>query len=130
MELEAETPQTDVQVDSTATVSKPTVDAPLADAPEPEPTLGFQDSSEPAAARPELPKHSGVPTAASMTEHGLRLLEGGHFQLAIDQFTKAIALNSKFKEAWVHRADAYAHMGRADEAAEDRRRSQSIVTSS
>ena len=134
-ELEVETPQPDIQADSTATVRKPTVDAPLADAPladapEPEPTLGFQESSEPAPAKPELPKHRGVPTAASMTEHGLRLLEGGHFQLAIDQFTKAIALNSKFKEAWDQRAEAYAQMGRADEAAEDRRRSQAIATSS
>lgn len=67
-----------------------------------------------------------VPTAANLTERGLVLFNQGRFQEAIDQFTKAIALDPKYKSAWAHRAEAYAKLGRRKEAAEDMHRLEAI----
>jgi Tfp pilus assembly protein PilF len=61
-----------------------------------------------------------------MTERGLALFNQGRFQEAVDQFTKAIALDSQYKAAWAHRAEAYTKLGRGKEAAEDRRRLEAI----
>ena len=72
------------------------------------------------------PISRGVPTAGSMTERGLALFEQGRVQESIDQFTKAIALDPNYRQAWEGRADAYARLGRKDAAAEDLRRLKAI----
>jgi tetratricopeptide (TPR) repeat protein len=68
------------------------------------------------------PVPRGLPTAASMTERGVRLFNQGRTQESIDQFTKAIALDPNYVDAWARRAEAYARLGRGAEAAEDQRR--------
>jgi Tfp pilus assembly protein PilF len=65
-----------------------------------------------------------------MTARGLSRLENGRIQEAIDQFTKAIALDPNYREAWEQRAEAYSKQGRGEEAAEDRRRIQGLNASS
>ena len=67
-----------------------------------------------------------APTASAMTERGVRLFNQGRTQEAIDQFTKAIALDANYAEAWAKRAEAYALLGRGDQAAEDQRRLDSL----
>ena len=70
---------------------------------------------EPPPARP-------LPTPANLTERGLTLFNQGRFQEAIDQFTKAIALDPKYREAWEHRAEAYGRLGRDERQKADQRR--------
>ena len=82
------------------------------------------------APEPEVPIYRGIPTAPRMTERGIQLFNLGRTQEAIDQFTKAIALDADYKEAWERRAEAYATLGRDGEAAEDRRRLNAINPSS
>ena len=53
-----------------------------------------------------------LPTAAGMTERGVALFNQGRIQEAIDQFTKAIALDPNYVDAWAGRAEAYAQLGR------------------
>lgn len=65
-------------------------------------------------------------TPAGFTERGLALMDEEMFQEAIDQFTKAIALDPGFLPAWTRRAEAYAHMGREGKDEEDRRHLASI----
>lgn len=77
-----------------------------------------------------IPVPVDVPTAAAMTERGVRLFNQGRTQEAIDQFTKAIALDANFVEAWAKRAEAYALLGRGDQAAEDQSRLDSLNASS
>ena len=79
---------------------------------------------------PEVPAYRGPPTAPGMTERGIGLFNLGRTQEAIDQFTKAIALDANYKEAWERRAEAYATLGRDGEAEEDRRRLNAINPSS
>ncbi|HLF04969.1 MAG TPA: tetratricopeptide repeat protein [Dehalococcoidia bacterium] len=67
-----------------------------------------------------------LPTAAGMTEQGLALFGQGKIQEAIDQFTKAIALDPSYLTAWQRRAEAYQRLGRPKEAAEDMRRLQAL----
>ena len=69
----------------------------------------------PAAPRP-------LPTPANLTERGVSLFNQGRFQEAIDQFTKAIALDPDYKEAWERRAEAYGRMGRPERQKADQRR--------
>ena len=54
------------------------------------------------------------------------LLGEGRIQEAIDQFTKAIALDPKHREAFEGRAEAYTQQGRGERAAEDYRRIQAL----
>jgi Tfp pilus assembly protein PilF len=61
-----------------------------------------------------------------MTERGVRLFNQGRIQESIDQFTKAIALDANYIQAWAKRAEAYAMLGRGDQAAEDRRRLEAL----
>jgi Flp pilus assembly protein TadD len=49
------------------------------------------------------------------------------YQESIDQFTKAIALDPNYAEAWEKRAEAYAQMGRSQQAEEDRRHLQALA---
>ncbi|MCH8802393.1 MAG: tetratricopeptide repeat protein [Chloroflexi bacterium] len=71
-----------------------------------------------------------APTATVMTSRGIERFDEGKYQEAIDQFTKAIALDANYKEAWERRAEAYATLGRDGEAEEDRRRLNAINPSS
>ena len=84
------------------------------------------ESAEEAPAEPEVRRHRGVPTAAGMTEWGVDLFNLGRVQESIDQFTKAIALDPNFKMAWERRAEAYAKLGRGEQAAEDRQRLRAL----
>ena len=77
---------------------------------------------------PKKPVTLVLPTAAGMTERGVSLFNQGRIQESIDQFTKAIALDPNYVEAWARRAEAYAQLGRGNEAAEDRRRLDALDT--
>jgi tetratricopeptide (TPR) repeat protein len=78
----------------------------------------------------KAPVPYGVPTATSMTERGVRLFNQGRTQESIDQFTKAIELDPSYTQAWARRAEAYARLGRGEEAAEDRRQLDALDASS
>ena len=65
-------------------------------------------------------------TAAAMTERGLSLFNQGRVREAIDQFTKAIALDPRYREAWSNRAKAYTDLGLSDKAAADRQQLEAI----
>ena len=71
-----------------------------------------------------------APTAADMTARGIGRFDDGKYQEAIDQFTKAIALDPNYAEAWQRRAEAYAQLGRSKQAEEDRRHLQGLDPSS
>ena len=71
-----------------------------------------------------------APTAAVMTSRGIERYDEGKYQEAIDQFTKAIALDPNYADAWQRRAEAYAQLGRSEQAAEDRRHLQGLDPSS
>ena len=81
-------------------------------------------AEELAPARPVAPLV--IPTAVSLTNRGIERLNEGRVQESIDQFTKALAMDPKYAEAWERRAEAYAQMGRNYEADEDRRRLATI----
>ncbi len=93
--------------------------------------------AEPAEAEPETEHvpwgtfEPGIaPTAAVMTSRGIERFDEGKYQEAIDQFTKAIALDPNYADAWQRRAEAYAQLGRSEQAAEDRRHLQGLDPSS
>ena len=92
---------------------EPTTEAPV-EAPAPESKL------------PRKPVPVDAPTAAGMTERGVRLYNQGRVQESIDQFTKAIALDPTYGQAWARRAEAYAAQGRGDQAEEDRRKLETL----
>ena len=79
---------------------------------------------------PPKPVPVGSPTASGMTERGVRLYNQGRIQESIDQFTKAIALDPTYGQAFARRAEAYARLGRGEEAAEDRRRMDALNATS
>ena len=92
---------------------------------QPQPAAEAEPEPEPAPppfTPPRKPATLVPPTAAGMTERGVTMFNQGRFQEAIDQFTKAIALDPTYVEAWARRAEAYAQLGRGTEADEDRRR--------
>lgn len=98
------------------------VEEPLAEAaPEADPKPSTEVRPPPFTP-PKKPVTLVLPTAARMTERGVSLFNQGRIQESIDQFTKAIALDPNYVEAWARRAEAYAQLGRGSEAAEDRRR--------
>ena len=88
--------------------------------PEPVPALAPEEEVEPARV------FRGPPTAAGLTERGMALFNQRRVQEAIDQFTKALALDPNYVFAWQARADAYMQLGREDAAAEDRRQLEAI----
>ena len=90
---------------------------PVEPAPQPEP-----------AAPPVTPprERRPLPTPANLTERGISLFNQGRFQEAIDQFTKAIALDPNYREAWERRAEAYGRMGRSERQQADQRRLEAI----
>ena len=71
-----------------------------------------------------------APTASVMTSRGMERFEAGKYQEAIDQFTKAIALDPNYAEAWERRAETYAQLGRSEQAEKDRRHLQGLDPSS
>lgn len=84
------------------------------------------EPAETAPAAPPTPAVRRSPTAANLTERGMALFGQGRVQEAIDQFTKAIALDPKYKLAWEQRAEAYGRLGRAEQQAADRRQLETI----
>jgi len=116
---------------------------PAADAiaPAPEPVMASQqvDEAEPSPAQATSPDPEPAPafsmapltitrplTAAGMTELGLSLFNQGRVREAVDQFTKAIALDPRYREAWANRARAYTELGLSDKAAADRQQLEAI----
>ena len=73
-----------------------------------------------------IPQPGPAPTAETMTARGAALLSEGKLQEAIDQFTKAIALDPKHREAFERRAEAYTRQGRGERAEEDYRHIQAL----
>lgn len=101
--------------------SEVAADAPV-EAPTPASAAAEPEPAPPPFTPPKKPVNLVPPTAAGMTERGATLFNQGRIQESIDQFTKAIALDPTYVEAWAKRAEAYAQQGRGNEAAEDRRR--------
>ena len=109
--------------------TEPEVAAPVAASQEVQSSDLPGEANEPEVeTEPEPPVFRGLPTPANMTERGIRLFNLGRIQESIDQYTKAIALDPNYKEAWEYRAEAYARLGRGEQAAEDRRRLQALNT--
>ena len=75
-----------------------------------------------------VPVPGPAPTAVGMTARGADLLHEGKLQEAIDQFTKAIALDPTFPDAFRQRAEAFSRQGRQDRADEDNRQAQSLTS--
>ena len=109
--------------------------------PAPEPIMASQqsDEAEPSTAQATSPEPEPAPafsmapltvtrplTAAGMTELGLSLFNQGRVREAVDQFTKAIALDPRYREAWANRAKAYSELGLSEKAAADRQQLEAI----
>ena len=127
VDVHSQSAQTESPVDSEAQSAREV--APAKEAPSAEPQTPESQADEAAAPYQPAglkPMTGGMPTAARMTERGLGLFNQGQPQEAIDQFTKAIALQADYGPAWEGRAEAYAKLGRNEEAAEDRRRLEAI----
>ena len=84
------------------------------------------EPAETAPAAPPTPAVRRIPTAANLTERGIALFGQGRVQEAVDQFTKAIALDPQYRLAWEQRAEAYGRLGRAEQQAADRRQLETI----
>ena len=90
-------------------------------------TVTTRDEGEAAAAFTSVPMKITRPlTASGMTEAGLSLSNQGRFREAVDQFTKAIALDPRYREAWANRAKAYSELGLLDKADADQRQLEAI----
>ena len=84
-------------------------------------------SPEPAPAFTAMPNKITRPlTASAMTEAGLTLFNQGRVREAVDQFTKAIALDPRYRDAWANRAKAYSELGLSDKAAADQAQLEAI----
>ena len=95
----------------------PTVaDAERVEAP---PEVETQPSEEPPERPWGIPQPGPAPTAEGMTARGAMFLSEGRLQEAIDQFTKAIALDPRHREAFEGRAEAYSKQGRGERAEQD-----------
>ena len=96
--------------------------------PEPEPVLAQEATSPPVqeeAPTPVAPpprEPRPIPTPANLTARGIELFNEGRYQESIDQFTKAIALDPNYREAWERRAEAYGRLGRPERQQADQRR--------
>ena len=133
MERPAETPS-EAAPPATATPAEPAsapepaaAQRPADAAAEPTPQPSAPDAEPEPEPRPwGIPQPGPAPTAEQMTARGAMLLGEGRIQEAIDQFTKAIALDPKHREAFEGRAEAYTQQGRGERAAEDYRRIQAL----
>ncbi|MDE2940089.1 MAG: tetratricopeptide repeat protein [Chloroflexota bacterium] len=96
--------------------------------PEPEPVLAQEAAPNPvqeeAPTQPAPPprERRPIPTPANLTARGIELFNEGRYQESIDQFTKAIALDSNYREAWERRAEAYGRLGRPERQQADQSR--------
>ncbi len=131
-------PQESLSFDEGTVAADPEA-APLSEQPAVEPASVQEDNwpeptPEPVEEPPErpwgFPQPGPTPTAEGMTARGAALLSEGKLQEAIDQFTKAIALDPKHKEAFERRAEAYTRQGRGERAEDDYRTIQALNTSS
>ena len=141
---QAHEPQESLSVDEGAVdadfVDADPVAAPQSEQPVAEPAFAQEDNgpeptpeepSEEEPARPwGFPQPGPAPTAEGMTARGAVLLSEGKLQEAIDQFTKAIALDPRHKEAFERRAEAYTRQGRGERAEEDYRAVQALSAGS
>ena len=110
-----------VTVDPVLAAEQQTTEAAMAAAqtPSPEP--------DPAPAFTAVPNKITRPlTASAMTEAGLTLFNQGRVREAVDQFTKAIALDPRYRDAWANRAKAYSELGLSDKAAADQAQLEAI----
>ena len=134
---------TEAPADASATGEyQPSPSADAAAAPAPEPAMASQQTGEAESAsaahisQPDVeaaPAFTAAPlkitrplTAAGMTELGLSLFNQGRVREAVDQFTKAIALDPRYRDAWANRAKAYTELGLSEKAAEDRQQLEAI----
>ena len=107
--------------------TQPTAEPVIASQQADEATGSTQAEPEPAPAFSMAPLTITRPlTAAGMTELGLSLFNQGRVREAVDQFTKAIALDPRYREAWANRARAYTELGLSDKAAADRQQLEAI----
>lgn len=90
-------------------------------------SVAARDEGQPAEAFTSAPMKITRPlTASGMTEAGLSLFNQGRFREAVDQFTKAIALDPRYREAWANRAKAYSKLGLSDKADADQQQLEAI----
>ncbi len=129
-EEDTPTPSEDDQQAHTAPV-EPTVEGTTVFASEESQTEADSQPEPEEAQRPwGIPVPGPAPTAEGMTARGELLLSEGKLQEAIDQFTKAIALDPRHREAFEKRAEAYSRQGRQERADEDYRQVQALNTGS
>ena len=141
MERPAESSKPDDSVEAEDAAPEPAPNVPLEDmtaadaseAASPGDAAAADEESQAKETEPEpaprpwgIPQPGAAPTAAVMTARGEALLNEGRLQEAIDQFTKAIALDPKHREAFERRAEAYSKQGRDERAAEDYRQIQAL----
>ena len=67
----------------------------------------------------ELPVPKRPTTAVGLTDWGVQLSVEGRHREAIDQFTKALALDSQYVLAWEKRAESYKAMGMNEKSSQD-----------
>lgn len=99
---------------------------------DPEPVLAQEAAPAPSTAEvppqpapaPRMPRP--IPTPANLTARGVELFNEGRLQESIDQFTKAIALDPNYREAWERRAEAYGRLGRPERQKADQSRLEAI----
>ncbi len=110
-----------------ATAGQPTAEPVMASqqVEEPGSAVGVDAELAPAFAVAPL-KITRPLTAAGMTELGLSMFNQGRVREAVDQFTKAIALDPRYREAWANRAKAYTELGLSEKAAADRQQLEAI----
>ena len=123
-----------------AAESAPAAEQPAA-TPTVDPVLASEQTAEAGAAAAQSappavdpgPAFSAAPmkitkplTASAMTEAGLTLFNQGRVREAVDQFTKAIALDPRYRDAWANRAKAYNELGLSDKAAADQAQLEAI----
>ena len=116
-----EQPTPTVNVDPVLAAEQQTAEVAMAaaQAPSPEP--------EPGPAFTAVPNKITRPlTASAMTEAGLALFNQGRVREAVDQFTKAIALDPRYRDAWANRAKAYHELGLSEKAAADQAQLEAI----
>lgn len=114
----------------TVTVADPVTQSTAANLPQETPPETTTKATPPPFTPPKKPMTLVPPTASGMTERGVRLFNQGRIQESIDQFTKAIALDPNYTQAWARRAEAYTRLGKGNEAAEDQRRLDTLNASS
>ncbi len=91
----------------------------------PEPTASPEPGPGPAFSAAPM-KITRPLTASAMTEAGLTLFNQGRVREAVDQFTKAIALDPRYRDAWANRAKAYSELGLIEKAAADQAQLEAI----